>query len=410
MSEKRNLPKLRFPYFSGNWTTSWLSEIAEVKGGKRIPKGKALLEEPTPFPYITVSDMVNGSVSLEKIRFVPRDVAPQIKNYRIFRDEIFVSVAGTLGLVGIIPDSLDGANLTENANKLTNLRIHQKFLYHFLTSGRLTKLIDSVATLGAQPKLAIYALNKLEVTRPSLPEQQKIAEFLTTVDKRIELLQAKKEKLEAYKKGVMQQIFSQKLRFKADDGSDFPDWEEKKLGEISSNVGYGLNSSAIEFDGKHKYIRITDIDEETNKFVPSPLTSPDQIPNQSYQVSEGDILFARTGASVGKSYIYRKEDGELYFAGFLIRFSIRNENPYFVFLQTKRSEYRKWVKIMSMRSGQPGINAEEYKSFKFKVPSLPEQEKIASFLTGLDSSMETLEKQINQTQTWKKGLLQKMFV
>jgi len=108
----------------------------------------------------------------------------------------------------------------------------------------------------------------------------------------------------------MQKLFSSELRFRDENGNDYPEWEEKRLGEISKNVMYGLNSSAIKFNGVDKYIRITDIDEETGKFKPSPLVSPSGKLKDLYLVKEGDILFARTGASTGKSYIYDEKDGK----------------------------------------------------------------------------------------------------
>ena len=200
------------------------------------------------------------------------------------------------------------------------------------------------------------------------------------------------------------------LRFKPDNGSAFPDWEEKRLGEISKEINYGIGSAAKEFDGKNQYLRITDIDDTTNSFIPKPLTSPEGIIDDKYYLKEKDIVFARTGASVGKSYLYNKADGVLVYAGFLIKFSIIDANPKFVFYNTLRSRYKKWVSIMSMRSGQPGLNSEELKTFSFMMPSLAEQTKIANFLSSIDTKIGLVATQLENTQEFKKGLLQQMFV
>jgi type I restriction enzyme S subunit len=193
----------------------------------------------------------------------------------------------------------------------------------------------------------------------------------------------------------------------------FPDfdneWEEKRLGEISSNLSYGMNAAAVEFDGKNKYIRITDIDEENRTFISSSVTSPNGVIEDKFRLKQDDIVFARTGASVGKSYLYNTNDGKLYFAGFLIKASINEANSKFVFYNTLRQEYNKWVKVMSMRSGQPGINAEEYKSFKVHLPIVSEQQKIACFLTVIDSRINTQIKIIKEYQLLKQGLMQKIF-
>lgn len=196
-----------------------------------------------------------------------------------------------------------------------------------------------------------------------------------------------------------------KLRFPEFEG----EWVEKKLGEISENIMYGMNSAAIEFDGNNKYLRITDIDESSRTYIPNPITSPNGKIDIKYKLKDNDLVFARTGASVGKSYLYNRKDGNLFFAGFLIRFSITYGNPYFVYTQTLRDNYDKWVQLMSMRSGQPGINAEEYKTFSFKSPTLPEQTKIANFLSAVDDKITQLKKKKELLEQYKKGVMQKIF-
>ncbi len=196
-----------------------------------------------------------------------------------------------------------------------------------------------------------------------------------------------------------------KLRFKEFSG----ELEESKLGDIASKIMYGMNSSAIKYDGKHKYIRITDIDESSRNFLPNPLTSPDGEIEEKFKLQDNDILFTRTGASVGKSYIYKKDDGDLYFAGFLIKFNINEANSKFIFLHTLRGIYTQWVSIMSVRSGQPGINAEEYKLLKLNLPQKQEQLKIASFLTSIDTKIEQLNKKQQLLEEYKEGIMQKIF-
>ena len=173
------------------------------------------------------------------------------------------------------------------------------------------------------------------------------------------------------------------IRFK-----DFTDtWEQRKLGEISESFEYGLNAAATEYDGKHKYIRITDIDDSTHLFLQDDLTSPDIdfSTADDYLLQEGDVLFARTGASVGKTYIYRRSDGDLYFAGFLIRAKIKSDyDADFVFQNTLTDSYDSYIRITSQRSGQPGVNAQEYANFALSVPSLAEQKKIGAYFSHLD--------------------------
>ncbi|HFR3766681.1 TPA: restriction endonuclease subunit S [Streptococcus suis] len=189
-------------------------------------------------------------------------------------------------------------------------------------------------------------------------------------------------------------------------------WKPRKLGEVAISFDYGLNSAATEYDGENKYLRITDIDDDSREFNISNLTSPEinLFGLDEYRLSIGDILFARTGASVGKSYIYRSVDGKVYFAGFLIRVKIKDTfNPDFVFQNTLTSNYERFISITSMRSGQPGVNAQEYSNYEIMFPTLSEQEAIGSFFSDLDQLITLHQRKLDDVKELKKALLQKMF-
>lgn len=259
--------------------------------------------------------------------------------------------------------------------------------------------------------MTVALMEGIPVLLPSLPEQRKIADFLSAVDAVIAAQQAEVDAWEQRKKGVMQKLFSQEVRFKADDGSDFPDWEEKTLGELCSPLTYGMNAAATKFDGENRYIRITDIDDETHALLPNDIVSPSGELDDKYLVKKGDILLARTGASTGKSYLYHQKDGKLFYAGFLIKAHVLpSSDDYFIYSQTLTDRYWKWVKTASMRSGQPGINANEYASYSFAVPSLPEQRKIADCLASMDEVIQKSKDELAKWRELKKGLLQQMFV
>ena len=171
-------------------------------------------------------------------------------------------------------------------------------------------------------------------------------------------------------------------------GSFVFSWEQRKLKDIASTFEYGLNAAAKEFDGVNKYLRITDIDDASHAFRNDDLTSPDTDLSvaDNYRLQEGDVLFARTGASVGKSFIYRKNDGLVYFAGFLIRARIKPEySAEFIFQNTLSSQYEKYIQITSQRSGQPGVNAQEYGEYSLLMPDYQEQKTIGSFLHQIDN-------------------------
>ena len=170
-----------------------------------------------------------------------------------------------------------------------------------------------------------------------------------------------------------------------------------------------MNAAAKSYDGENKYIRITDINESSSTYDDKDIVSPDGTLSDNYQVKERDILLARTGASTGKTYLYRKSDGKLYYAGFLIRANVTTHNPYFVFSQLHTHRYWRWVSIMSARSGQPGINSQEYSSFPVFTTSIQEENKIAKLLSLLDERISTQNKIIEDLKKLKCAIIEKHY-
>lgn len=196
-------------------------------------------------------------------------------------------------------------------------------------------------------------------------------------------------------------------------GLRFPEftdeWKKCKFGDIATGFDYGMNAAAKPYDGQNKYIRITDIDEASSTYNNEDVVSPDGTLSENYVVNERDILLARTGASTGKSYLYRKSDGKLYYAGFLIRANVAEHNPYFVFSQLHTHRYWRWVSIMSARSGQPGINSQEYASFPIFTTTLIEENKISTLLSLIDERIATQNKIIEKLETLIKGIIDSIF-
>ena len=170
-----------------------------------------------------------------------------------------------------------------------------------------------------------------------------------------------------------------------------------------------MNAAAKNYDGVNKYIRITDIDEASSTYTDNDIVSPDGVLTDNYLVNNRDILLARTGASTGKSYLYKKSDGKLYYAGFLIRANVTTHDPYFVFSQLHTHRYWRWVSIMSARSGQPGINSQEYSSFPIYITSIEEENKIAKLLSLLDERIATQNKIIEDLKKLKSAISKLLF-
>ena len=255
------------------------------------------------------------------------------------------------------------------------------FANAFMSSAWYKRFIDLYVSggNGAIGNLNKSDLDDQDILVPQKKEQQAIGHFFENLDNLITLHQ---------RQHFLHSTPDISLSVRLIHPFYTSSWEQRKLSEMCGTFEYGLNAAAKEFDGKNKYIRITDIDDASREFLLSDLSSPAICLDgmSKYLLSSGDIVFARTGASVGKTYIYRENDGIVYFAGFLIRAKVnQNNDAEFVFQSTLSPSYEKYIRITSQRSGQPGVNAQEYGEYDLFAPSKEEQQRIGHFLRGIDN-------------------------
>ena len=225
-----------------NWVWVRLGSLADVKGGKRLPKGTTFSENITKHPYIRVTDFNAIGVSLEGLKYIDEDVYEKISRYTISSDDIYVSIAGSIGKVGIIPSCIDGANLTENAAKITNIKgINQKYLCLFLKSEFAQYQMQSATIATTQAKLALFRIESLTFPLPPLSEQQRIVErieeLFAKLDEAKERLQEVADSFAVRKAGILHKAFTGELtkQWRRENGVSDESWEEKKLSEITEN-------------------------------------------------------------------------------------------------------------------------------------------------------------------------------
>ena len=388
MTEQAKVPAIRFAGFTDPWEQRKLGEIVDVCSGRDY---KHLSKGPIPV-YGTGGYMTSVSEGL---------------SYE--EDAIGIGRKGTIDH----PYRLNAPFWTVDTlfYSLPNQGIDLDFtLCVFLNVDWKSK--DESTGL---PSLSKQAINETKIWVPSGAEQRAIGAFFSRLDDLITLHQRKYDKLVIFKKSMLEKMFPK-------DGESVPEirfagftdpWEQRKLGDVASSFDYGLNAAATEYDGQNKYLRITDIDDETHEFSKSDLTTPlaDLAMSADYLLKEGDLLFARTGASVGKTYLYRQFDGMVYFAGFLIRARIgEGADPEFAYQATLTDAYKKYVAITSQRSGQPGVNAQEYADYQLMLPSKTEQQQIGMTLRSLDDLITLHQRKLELLRNIKKSLLDKMFV
>jgi type I restriction enzyme S subunit len=199
------------------WVEKTLADIAKVKGGKRVPKGYKLLTEPTDYPYLRVTEFTDfGTIDASDLRYVSPEVHREIKNYIIYSTDLYISIAGTIGKTGIIPEELDGANLTENACRLMfNSGVNNRFVYYFTVTPSFVEQAGFNTRTAAQPKLALSRLSTIKLGIPPLVEQKRLAaefDVLRAETKHLEsIYEQKLAALESLKKSLLHHAFTGKL-------------------------------------------------------------------------------------------------------------------------------------------------------------------------------------------------------
>jgi type I restriction enzyme S subunit len=389
MEKQTNTPSLRFPEFNGDWEWKKVGELCDS-----IVPGR---NKPTNFegdiPWITTPDIEhNGIINYSKKGLnISKDEAKKVGSKIVPINSIIISCVGELGL-----SAISGKEIIINQQLhafIPKEKIEYRFLLYQLNLKK--KYMDKVATKTAVPYMNKDNCNSIPIDFPTLPEQQKIATFLTAVDEKLQALKQKKNLLEQYKKGVMQKVFSQELRFTDDNGNEFADWEEKKLGEVCAiKKGKQLNKEELTETGEYPCINGgINLSGYTDKF----------------NTLENTITISEGGNSCGYINFFKVKfwsGGHNY--SIEINNTEENDND-FLFQLLKYNE----AEIMKLRvgSGLPNIQKKDLVAFSLVLPiSKEEQTKTANFLSAIDEKINHCQAQIVNTEVWKKGLLQQMFV
>ena len=414
MTEQAKVPAIRFAGFTDPWEQRKLGEIADKVTEKNLDGNiTEVLTNSAEYGVINQTEFFDHAVAKESNIAGYYVIAPGdfVYNPRISATAPVGPIRrNTLGIHGVMSPLYTVFRLTD--------AVDGTYLSHFFKTNGWHGFMKLEGNSGARSdrfSIGDATFFEMPIPVPSSSEQHAIGSFFSRLDDLITLHQRKYDKLVIFKKSMLEKMFPK-------DGESVPEirfagftdpWEQRKLGDVASSFDYGLNAAATEYDGQNKYLRITDIDDETHEFSKSDLTTPlaDLAMSADYLLKEGDLLFARTGASVGKTYLYRQFDGMVYFAGFLIRARIgEGADPEFAYQATLTDAYKKYVAITSQRSGQPGVNAQEYADYQLMLPSKTEQQQIGMTLRSLDDLITLHQRKLELLQNIKKSLLDKMFV
>lgn len=380
MEKLKNIPSLRFPEFDGEWEIKQLGEIGEIN-----PSNKNL---PNKFIYIDLESVENGQ--LLKENEVLKNEAPSRAQRILVKNDILFQMVRPYQMNNLFFDK-EGVFVASTGYAQIRTESNPRFLYQYL---HLQKFVDKVierCTGTSYPSINSTDLSKISISLPEFTEQTKIATFLTAVDDKLQALKQKKTLLEQYKKGVMQKIFSQDLRFKDDNGNEYPDWEEKKLGDclnyiqptkylVSSTEYDNSYSTPVLTAGKTFILGYTN---ETNGIFENNLpviifddfTTATQFVDFPFKAKSSAMKILIANEDINIKFIYEAMEVMNYEVG---------------------GHERHWIS--------------KFAPFEILIPSTEEQTKIANFLSAIDDKINQCKEQIVNTELWKKGLLQQMFV
>lgn len=414
------VPKEEQPYkIPSNWCWVRLGNITQIKGGKRIPKGTSLLKENTGYKYIRVTDMKNGTVLNDDIHYISKDIYNKISNYTISKNDIYITCAGTIGRVGIIPVEFDGANLTENADKIIIKHINKNLLVKVLSSYIVQKQIQEVITTGCQPKLAIKKIEQLKIPLPPINEQQRIVERIKSLfaklDRAKELIENTLAQFEQNKMAILHKAFTGELtaKWRKENNIDLSSWQEKTIDELCTSLKYGTSKKSNP-EGSVVVLRMGNLQNGEIDWS-NLMYTDDKDDIEKYLLKKGDVLFNRTNSPelVGKTSIYRGEYPAIY-AGYLIKLDygkdIIGEYLNYIMNSTKAKHYCYTVKTDGV--SQSNINAKKIGAFEIPVPTIEEQQEIVNILDKLlakYNKIKNLEQQLEKIELLKKAILAKAF-
>ena len=409
-------PKLRFSEFKDEWLDYSINDFAEtVTSGSR---DWAKYYSKSGDKFIRMTNLIRNGIylNLDDLKFVNLPIdSNEGKRTSLQHGDILVSITAELGKIGWIPNDLGTAYINQHTALIrTNDKIDSKFLAYLLSTEKYNNQINGLNDSGAKAGLNLSTLRNFKfIVSQNKKEQTKIAEFLSAVDDKISQLSRQLELLNQYKKGVMQKIFSQEIRFKNENGEDFGEWEKHSLkvllNKIVDNRGKTPETS---LDEKIPLIEVNAIGNKSINY--SKILK--HVSNETYKtwfrshIEENDVLFSTVGNTAMCSIFYGEKLACIAQNIVGLRANHQFITGDFLYYLLTEEKNNRLFKSIEMQAVQPSIKVSQMIDLVFNVPTIQEQAKIAEFLTAIDKRIDHTTAQLTHTKQWKKGLLQQMFV
>ena len=396
-------PKLRFKEFGGDWSNKKIGNIASKVGSGSTPRGGSEAYTDHGVIFIRSQNVNNDQLLLDDVAYIPEETHLKMSGSKVIANDVLLNITGaSIGRSCVVPHDFTEANVNQHVCIIRTPNDDPIFVQSFLSSENGQNAIQSKQAGGGREGLNFQAIRAIDFHfPPSKEEQTKIATFLSTVDEKISQLTQKHELLSQYKQGMMQKLFSQQIRFKADDGSEFGEWASEKISKVFTNKSKSFNPLLNE---SLPCIELEHLSQNTGQILGT-VNSSDQQSTKN--------LFEPNSVLYGKLRPYLRKFAKPQFKGVCsseiwVLTGLKISNDYlFQFVQSEQ-----FTELTNIQSGSkmPRADWNVIADSEIEFPCLEEQTKIANFLSAIDQKVEVVAQQIKQAKTWKKGLLQQMFV
>lgn len=420
------VPEAEQPYkVPANWCWTKLGSISLIKGGKRLPPGKKLNNIKTGYPYIRVTDFDSNSVDVNNIKYIDEETYKILDNYKISINDIYISIAGSIGKVGIIPEILNGAILTENAAKITNIILqNQIYLLYILCSEFCQNQMKESAIATTQSKLALFRIANIKLPLPPLAEQQRIVErieiLFAKLDETKETLQNALDGFETRKASILHKAFTGELtaNWRKQHGVSMDSWEEKRLGKVCKINPSKINTKNLSDDLEVSFFPMASLSEITGEIVGPEIRTLGKVKNGFTNFSEGDVVFAKITPCMenGKSAIIGKLINDIGYGTtefYVLRCGEELSNKYLHHIVRSKKFRDEAKQNMTGAVGQQRVPKKYMEDYTLNLPTFSEQTEIVRIIDDLlakeQQAKELAENALAKIDLIKKAILARAF-
>ena len=387
-------PKLRFKGFDGSWNLLSIGDIARKVGSGCTPRGGSAVYQNTGIPFLRSQNINHSQLIIKDLAYIDITTHEKMKNSHVQMDDILLNITGaSIGRSCVVPNTIKKANVNQHVCIIRlKEQYNSTFIQNFLSSAKGQAQISMLQAGGGREGLSFASAKKINLYVPIEQEQIKIANFLSTVDRKIDLLTQQQQVWIKYKQGMMQKLFSGKVRFKDENGREFPDWEHNLLKNIAFvTTGSSNRQDSDEINGKYVFFD----------------RSQDIRTSQQFLFDAEAVIVGGEGQEFLPKYYIGKFDLHQR------AYAIMQFNPKVIkgkYIYYYLYYHQQYFLSVAVGSTVKSLRLPMFQNMEINTPCLEEQNKIINYFSNLDKKINTLTVQLEQLKKWKQGLLQQMFI